>query len=143
MVAPLQVTGTSAGGSLPSGDATVTAKDFTYTVDGGPVAAGAHTFTFTNQGPQPHEAGIIKVNSGTTVDQIRAIFAAPPASPAPQGPPPWTDVGGSGGIAPGATTTFTATLDAGATYAFICFIPDPTTGKPHAALGMVVQIPTK
>jgi hypothetical protein len=142
MIAPVQVTGTSAGGSLPAGDATVTAKDFTYTISG-PVAAGQHTFTFTNQGPQPHEAGIIKLNSGVTVDQIRGMLAGPPPSPAPTGPPPWAEVSGSTGIAPGATSAFTANLEAGATYAFICFIPDPKTGKPHAALGMVVQIPTK
>jgi plastocyanin len=143
MVAPLEVTGTSAGGTLPSGDATVTAKDFTFAVPPS-VPTGAHTFSFTNQGPQPHEAGIIKLNSGTTVEQITSILTGPPLpSGAPETPPPWTDAGGIGGVSPGASATFTANLEAGATYAFICFIPDPASGKPHAQLGMIVQIPTK
>lgn len=34
------------------------------------------------------------------------------------------------------TATFDVDLPAGE-YAFICFVPDVATGKPHAALGMV------
>jgi hypothetical protein len=35
------------------------------------------------------------------------------------------------------------TLEAGAQYAFICFVPDPATGKAHAELGMIAAIPTQ
>jgi uncharacterized cupredoxin-like copper-binding protein len=144
MIMPLTVTGTATDESLPTGDASVTAKDFSFDVSG-PVAAGDHTFTFTNDGPQPHEAGIIKLNPGVTVDQLNALFTASPAPSGqePQGPPPWQDFGGIGAIAPGSTATFTVSLDSGAQYAFICFVPDPATGKPHAQLGMITAIPSQ
>ena len=58
------------------------------------------------------------------------------ASPAPSGPPPWTDVGGLTGIAAGTTVNMDVDLPAG-DYAFICFIPDPATGKAHFELGML------
>ena len=58
------------------------------------------------------------------------------------GPPPFEDAGGIAAISPGSTATFTVTLEAGASYAFICFVPDQATGAPHAALGMVTAIPT-
>ena len=143
MIAPLTVTGTASGGTVPAGDATVAAKDFSFDV--APVSTGEHTFTFTNNGPQPHEAGIIKLTGGTTVDQLRGMFTASPAPSGqePQGPPPFEDFGGIGAIAPGATTSFKVTLEAGQQYAFICFLPDPATGKAHAELGMITAIPTK
>ncbi len=142
MIAPLTVTGTASGGQLPAGDAQVTARDFTFDVPA-PVSGGEHTFTFRNDGPQPHEAGIIKLTGDLSVDQIKAIFTASsgPSSP-PPGPPPFEDVGGSGAIAAGSSATFTVDLEAGAKYAFICFVPDPTTGKAHAELGMITAIPT-
>jgi plastocyanin len=143
MIQPLTVTGTASDTALPTGDASVTAKDFSFDV--APVSAGEHTFTFTNNGPQPHEAGIIKLTGGMTVDQIKALFTASPAPSGeqPEGPPPWQDAGGSAAIASGATATFTANLEAGQQYAFICFVPDPATGKAHAELGMITAIPTK
>ena len=139
MVSGLQVTGTSAGGDLPAGDATVTAKDFSYspTLE---LSAGKHTITLKNQGPQPHEAGLIKLAPGVTVDAILKIATAT-TSP-PPGPPPWTDVGGTGAIAQGLTATFEADLQPG-NYAFLCFVPDAATGKPHFVLGMISAITVK
>src|SRR6188508_1106595 len=78
MISPLTVTGTASGGSLPAGDATVVAKDFSFDAPT-PVSSGEHTFTFTNNGPQPHEAGIVKLAAGTTVDQLKGIFTGSPA----------------------------------------------------------------
>ena len=144
MISPLTVTGTASAGTLPEADATVVAKDFSFDVPA-PVTAGEHTLTFTNNGPQPHEAGIVKLAPGVTVDQVKGMFTASPApsGEAPQGPPPFEDDGGIGAIAPGATATLKVTLEAGAQYAFICFVPDPATGKAHAELGMIAAIPTK
>ena len=144
MISPLTVTGTASGGSLPAGDATVVAKDFSFDAPT-PVSSGEHTFTFTNTGPQPHEAGIVKLAPGTTVDQLKGMFTASPApsGEAPQGPPPFEDYGGIGAVAPGTTATFKVTLESGQQYAFICFVPDPATGKAHAELGMIAAIPTQ
>jgi hypothetical protein len=144
MISPLTVTGTASGGTPPAGDATVVAKDFSFDVPT-PVTAGEHTFTFTNNGPQPHEAGIVKLAPGVTVDQVKGMFTASPAPSGeqPQGPPPFEDYGGIGAVAPGTTATFKVTLEPGQQYAFICFVPDPATGKAHAELGMIAAIPTQ
>jgi plastocyanin len=144
MIMPLTVTGTAAGGAVPAGDATVVAKDFSFDVPTA-VSAGEHTFTFTNNGPQPHEAGIVKLTGGTTVEQLQGMFTASPAPSGeePQGPPPFEDYGGIGAIAPGATASLKVTLESGQQYAFICFVPDPATGKAHAELGMIAAIPTQ
>ena len=138
MVAPLEVTGTATTTQLPPGDAALTLKDFSF--DLATLTTGKHTVTVKNDGPQPHEATIIKLNDGVTVDTIKAMAAATPApsgaSAAPAGPPPWTDVGGLTGIAPGMTANLDVDLPPG-NYAWICFIPDPATGKAHFELGMV------
>ena len=143
MISPLTVTGSASTDAVPAGDATVEAKDFAFDVPT-PVSPGEHTFTFTNTGPQPHEAGIVKLTGGVTVDQLQAMFTASPApSGDVQGPPPFEDFGGIGAIAPGATASFKVTLESGQQYAFICFVPDPATGKAHAELGMIAAIPTQ
>ncbi len=131
MVAPLEVTGTATTTPLPAGDASLTLKDFSFDLDS--LTAGKHTVTVKNDGPQPHEATIVKLNDGVTVDTVRSMVSA---SPAPSGPPPWTDVGGVTGVAPGTTVNMDVDLPAG-NYAFICFVPDPATGKPHFELGMI------
>lgn len=132
MVAPLEVTAPATAGSLPTGDAAVTLQDFAF-VGLDSLSVGKHTIAVTNKGPQPHEAGIVKLADGTTAADIVAMFNA---TTPPAGPPPWTDVGGIAGIAVGGTTTMDVDLPAG-NYAFICFVPDTATGKPHAQLGMV------
>lgn len=132
MIAPLEVTGPAAAGDLPAGDATVVTADFAFKgLD--KLTPGAHTITIKNDGPQPHEAGIVKLADGVTVPDILKAFTG---TAAPSGPPPFTSAGGIGGIASGTTATFDVDLPAGE-YAFICFVPDVATGKPHAALGMV------
>ena len=131
MVAPLEVTGTAVAGDPPAGDAELTLKDFSFDLSS--LTTGKHTVTVTNDGPQPHEATIVKLNDGVNVDTVKGMLSA---SPAPSGPPAWTNVGGSTGIAPGTKATMEVDLPAG-NYAFICFIPDPATGKSHLELGMI------
>jgi hypothetical protein len=75
----------------------------------------------------------VKLNEGTTVEQVVAAFTS---TEQPSGPPPWTSAGGIAGIAPETTAAMEVDVEAG-DYALICFIPDPASGKPHAALGMV------
>ena len=133
MVAPLEVTGTATTTELPKGDAALTLKDFSFDLTS--LTTGKHTVTVRNDGPQPHDATIVKLNDGVTVDTLKGM-ATSTASPAPSGPPPWTDVGGLTGIAPGATANFDLDLPAG-NYAFICFVPDPATQKSHFQLGMI------
>jgi len=136
MVAPLEVTGTAASTDLPAGDASLTVKDFSFDLSS--LSTGKHTVTVKNDGPQAHEATIVKLTGGMTVDTILGMLTASPApgeSP-PSGPPPWTDAGGITGIAPGTTANMDVDLPPG-DYAFICFVPDPATGKNHLELGMI------
>ncbi len=132
MVAPLEVTEPATAGSLPAGDAALTLQDFAF-VGLDSLSAGPHTIAVTNNGPQPHEAGIVKLTDGVTVPDVIAMMSA---TEPPAGPAPWSDVGGIAGIAPGSTATVDVNLPAG-NYAFICFIPDPATGKAHLELGMI------
>lgn len=133
MVAALEVTEPAADGALPEGEMELTLQDFAF-VGVDTLSAGQHTLTVTNQGPQPHEATIVKLADGVTVDALRGMFTA--TEPPPDGPPPFTSAGGIAGIAAGTTATLDVDLEAGE-YAWICFIPDPATGKAHAALGMI------
>ncbi|MEA2518337.1 MAG: hypothetical protein QOF49_417 [Chloroflexota bacterium] len=132
MVAPIEVTAPAATADLPSGDAAVALQDFAF-VGLDSLTAGKHTINVSNKGPQPHEAGIIKLADGKTAADLVAMFNA---TTPPAGPPPWTDVGGIGALSVGETSTMDVDLPAG-DYAFICFVPDAATGKPHAALGMI------
>jgi plastocyanin len=132
MVGQIAVTGSASDAPLPAGDAEVTLQDFAF-VGLSTLSAGQHTVTVTNDGPQLHEATLVKLNEGTTVEQVVGLFTA---TEPPSGPPPWTSAGGIAGLADGSSATMDIEVEAG-DYAFICFIPDPASGKPHAALGMV------
>lgn len=127
MFAPFTVVG-EGGGSAPEADAQVTLADFTITLPEN--LTTGQVWQITNNGPQPHEMAIIRLAEGMTFDDVAAWFAAP------DGPPPYEDVGGLQGIMPGATAYLDATFDAGS-YVALCFIPDPATGQDHASLGMV------
>jgi uncharacterized cupredoxin-like copper-binding protein len=135
MIKPVQVAATSPAPEtqFPTTANTVTAHDFTF--DGTPASlpAGQATITFKNAGSQSHEMSLVKLNPGVTLDQLKTALSS---SAPPSGPPPFTSEGGMGGIAPGATGQTTVNLSAGS-YALICNIPDPATGKPHVALGML------
>jgi plastocyanin len=133
MIGQLEVTGSASSAELPAGDGQLALQDFAF-VGTDTLTAGQHTLTVTNKGPQVHEATVVKLNEGVTVDQLRQAFTA--ASPAPSGPPPATGAGGVAGISPGTTVSMDLDLQPG-NYAFVCFVPDAATGKPHAALGMI------
>lgn len=136
MIKPLQVTNASPAPSvqLPSAQNSVTAREFLFD---GPTTLPADqtTIGFKNAGIQPHEMSVVKLNPGVTLDQLKAALSAP-SGPPPAGPPPFSSEGGMGGINPGETGQTTVNLTPG-TYALVCNIPDPSTGKPHVALGML------
>ena len=135
MIGQLEVTGTASTEALPAGDSELALQDFAF-VGATTLSAGQHTVTVTNKGPQPHEATVVKLNEGVTVDQLRQAFTS---TEAPSGPPPVTGAGGVAGIAPNATVSMDLDLQPG-NYAYICFVPDAATGKPHAALGMIAEL---
>ncbi len=114
----------------PSADATVELLDFSFKLPEA-VKAGKQIWSVTNQGQQLHEINLMKLAEGKTIDDVMAWVMQP------AGAPPFANVGGFQGINPGATGWMELDLTAGQ-YIAICHIPDPATGKPHEALGMVL-----
>jgi plastocyanin len=132
MIAPIQVTEPAVTAEVPAGDTALTLQDFAF-VGLDTLSTGPHTVSVTNAGPQPHEATIVKLADGVAATDLVAMFQS---TAAPTGPPPFTTAGGVAGVAVGETITMDVDLPAG-NYAFLCFVPDPASGAPHAALGMI------
>jgi hypothetical protein len=110
----------------------IIAKDYAFDAPA-QVSAGLTTFHMMNQGKEPHQAGLIKLTDGKTVDDFMAAMK----SMQPNTPPPaWlVFAGGPNAAAPGGTSEATQILEPG-NYVLICFIPS-TDGVPHAMKGMV------
>ena len=132
MIKPIEVTEGATPAALPDSDAQLALQDFAF-VGLDTLSAGAHTVSVTNNGPQAHEATIVKLADGVEATDLSAMFSA--AAP-PAGPPPFTGAAGVAGIAPGTTVNMDVDLEPGR-YAFLCFVPDLASGAPHAALGMI------
>jgi hypothetical protein len=123
------VADTTTAATPSTATATVTATDYAFQ---GPdkLSAGANILHLVNQGKEPHQLQLIKLEDGKTVDDLKKALKTP-------GPiPSWVKfVGGPNGILGGGETRATAELAPG-NYAYICLIPSPD-GIPHAAKGMV------
>lgn len=117
---------------LPKATATVVATDFAF--DEMPaLEAGTAVVGLRNQGGQTHEINLVELAPGRTVDEVVAWYRRP------SGPPPMRSLAGVA-LKPGSEGTTTLRLRTGATYAFICAIPD-TRGDfaPHVAKGMFTK----
>ncbi len=115
----------------PETDASVTASDFAFDAPA-TLPAGEVAVEFANAGLQPHELTVMRL-TGITVDQARELFTGDGAEPA--GPPPVENAAGVSAVAPNTTSYTTLNLTAG-DYVLVCFVPDPSDGQPHVALGM-------
>ena len=107
---------------------TITATDYAF---GGPdtIPAGLATVRLVNAGREPHQAGLVRVDSGKSSAEVEAAMKAP-------GPPPaWVAfVGGPDVVLPGDTANSTQSLTPGR-YFLVCFFPSPD-GKVHLEKGM-------
>jgi hypothetical protein len=142
---------TGEAAEAPQAAVTVTMRDMAFDLPT-QVAAGPQIWEIVNDGPQPHEIALLKLAPGLTPEQALAIFAGPPASPEAEhdtatheagagtapavAGPPFTSAGGMQGMAAGLRGWAVLDLEPG-NYLAVCFIPDPATGQPHVALGMV------
>lgn len=115
----------------PAADVVMTLDDYDFRVST-PITTATKTIRLRNVAEQTHEAIIIKLDAGTTVEQFLGAMEKP------QGPPPGALIGGITGIAKGRTVDIPASFTPG-DYALICFVPDAKDGKPHLAHGMVKQ----
>jgi hypothetical protein len=91
------------------------------------------TIQVINNGPESHEFNILRLAEGKTADDVLQYLGAP------DGPPPFTPVGGMNGLDKGLSGYAELDLTPGA-YATICNIPSPAAeGHPHFTLGMIKQ----
>lgn len=134
MVTPFEVAAAEGDvAAAPEADVTINLYDFAFDIPA--LTAGEHTIAFTNDGPQPHEAVILPVPEGSEAD-VDAYLAGEQ-----DGPPPFEaqPLGGVQAISPGARTWTTVNLEPGS-YVFLCYVPDPASGAPHAQLGMAERV---
>jgi uncharacterized cupredoxin-like copper-binding protein len=96
--------------------------------------AGIGTIRVVNNGDQPHEVAVYRVNEG--VDPQEALGAL--TSEHPSGPPPVTPAGGTAMIQPGAVVGIDTDWAPG-DYVVVCFLPDATDGAPHFTKGMAAK----
>lgn len=130
MVKALTVTPSSEARIMPAGDLSLTLTNYAFTFST-PLTAGPHAIRVVNNGTQPHEAVIFRLQSGKSGEDI-----ANWVSTGMQGPPPGAPVAGISPMAPGKENTLLLKLSAG-DYALVCFVPDAKDGKPHVAHGMI------
>lgn len=121
-------------GELPSTDATITAREYSFETSG--LKAGDGQVLFTNEGKEPHFALAAPIKPGKTLADVRKSLQEEEAS----GPPPIIEK----------ETVETGVLDGGESqvvdlklrkgkYALVCFVPDRKGGPPHAFKGMVSE----
>jgi hypothetical protein len=132
LVAASALLGAGCGGDGSDGEAVrVVGTEYAFEmpdqIDGGVVK-----MDFVNQGAEPHEFALARLDSGKTLDDVNNVLKRG------QEPPSWAhDIGGVPAMTPGEEISITRELRPG-TYVFLCFIPGPN-GKPHYELGMEKQ----
>ena len=145
-LSPLTVT---AAGATPATDETVAAPDagvvlemtddLEYIVTPDPLPAGPQIWKFTITGMQSaHHVVMVRVPDGTASERIVTEFSAmmsgtPPASEPLMAEMAWL---GYAALQSGGQTTWAEFNLETATYAVICFIFDPATGRSHVVDGM-------
>lgn len=130
--------GEATGAAEPQADVTAQLADFAFILPD-EIAAGPQTWMIENTGGQWHEMGILKLEEGTSVDDLLAVLAQQEQA----GPPPFEDVVFWSPIGAGQRAWVTWDLPAGE-YTVICFLPDLAGDmNPHAAHGMVRTLVVK
>ena len=153
MQEPLEVTASTRTQETPTADATVDLLEFGFATMPRRVAAGRQVWAVTNVGEQVHEFLILRQAPGVSFDDVRVFLdlahgiTPEPGSPVtseatPEATMDWSQVSFIGGVAPmspGQTNWAVLDLEAGEHFA-VCFVPDPATGAPHFALGMLMPL---
>lgn len=133
MTAVVEVSGTADSAEAPVADVVVHMFDFGYKMPA-TITPGLHVWQIINDGPEPHEMNVMKLNDGVTFDDfMKGLQAGGEDTPMPG-----VLMGGAQGLNNGLVSYIDYDLDPGS-YVALCFIPDPATGKPHIALGMVTS----
>lgn len=125
-VAALDVSGEPGTENLPEADATITAKEYTFTVRG--LKAGRNQIAFENAGKEPHHLIAFPYRKGATLAEVKKDFMRFLQAP----------VGGMATLEGGTRQVAELELKRG-TYALVCFVSDRKGGPPHMAKGMIVE----
>lgn len=125
------VPSTGPAAPAPKADLTVSEVDFAFGFSAQPTA-GHHVIKVVNNGKQVHEMEIIRLAPGKTMKDLMQWGQTF------QGALPGSSLGGSAPMVPGTVEYVPMDLTPG-NYVALCFMPDPNTGKPHLAEGMVYQ----
>lgn len=133
---PADLAEPEAGVTLTIGEMVIEQSDGTFVV-------GENLVKVENVGAQPHFVELSKVPDGTTVENIEATIAGfmggtPEAEPLAE--EDFAAVGFSNEQSGGTAQWATMTITEPGTYAAMCWIPDPETMMPHAAMGMYTII---
>jgi hypothetical protein len=132
MVRPLTVVAaTTPGAPAPTADVVLTLSDYQFGLSH-PLTAGPHTIRVDTKPGQPHEMVLVRLDPGKTQKDLGDWMQKM------KGPPPGHVVGGASPSTAGAPVYVSVNLAAGK-YVLICFLPDATDGKPHAAHGMMLS----
>lgn len=110
----------------------VTASDYSFKAPP-TVPSGAVTIELANDGKEPHQAQLLKLNEG--VDGAKVISAAMADPSGGAAIKLGTAAGGPNAVDPGESQVATVRLAPGP-YVLMCLIPD-AKGRAHAGLGMV------
>ena len=130
MIRSFTVTGSGPTESAPEVSGSLDATDFSFKLDK-PLAAGSQTFQVRNSGRQQHEAQLARLPTGVSVNQYIALNDATSITAG-------ASYGGLAPIPAGTNGYFNAYFTPGS-YAFICFVTDPQTGKAHFELGQTLE----
>ncbi|MCC6178911.1 MAG: hypothetical protein IT305_26685 [Chloroflexi bacterium] len=115
---------------LPTADGSITLHDFTFDMQR-TLPAGAVTLRVVNDGPEPHEISIARLDEGKTVEDARQSIID-----ANGGPHPYHEIGGMQGLAAGREGLVSLNLEPGQ-YVALCLIREPRSGLSHVHLGMI------
>lgn len=142
MMLPLTVTApggvTQAGATYaptPVPDMHLVLKDYGFALSK-PITAGKHTIHIMNEGPQDHEAILVKLAPGKKLADFNTW-----ANTGMKGPPPAMPITGMAAMAKGRTAIITETFTPG-DYAITCYVPAPDK-KVHAEHGMNLEFTVK
>ena len=113
--------------AAPAAEVTIDMVDIGFGVSG-TISSGTQYAQAPNKGQQEHEAFLIQLNPGASVEEFLGAFEP--------GAPPGQGRGGFQAIKSGGGGVFTTDFAPG-NYALVCFVEEPNTGAPHFALGMI------
>ena len=127
----------------PEASVTLTIGEMEINVSDGAFVVGENVVKVENVGVQPHFVDFAKTPDGTTAENVEATIAmfsggTPEAEPLAE--EDFMPVSFTTDQSGGTVQWTTMTIDGPGTFVATCWIPDPETMMPHAALGMYTLV---